>query len=421
MSSEQRQRSSKGFKEIFHRLAGLLSLLSNYWIRVALITLLGVWIGAKLDDSAAWIGIRYQIFRAMLYLSPGEDVVQRTALVLINDEEYWKPDGELKGRRPINRSHLAKLVTAASNANAAVIALDFSFNSPDPKGNPMENPLFQPETSQLVDAIWNATQAGKKIVLTRAITEVSHDPKHKTYEFESDVYGPDVLSWDNVWAGYHVLPDDVRNLPLVVRTPSADLIESFCLAVARADGAPRLRTISTLTPTYYAGFLPREKFLDILSASELLSGDRKRTGKLANKVVIISGEWHEHSRGRGPIVAAWETPVGVLPGALIHANYFEALYDKRFYRVWEKWPKKIVEALGAFLVAVPFGMRFDTRRKRVLAIAAPYVLILFLAYVSLINFGWFFDPFIPILMVTLHGAFEQVMHWREAAKKSVRV
>jgi CHASE2 domain-containing sensor protein len=418
MASEDRKdRDARSFKERFPRLVWLLSLLANYWVRVILITLLGIWIGAKLDDKDAWIGIRYQIFRVMLYLSPREEDVQRTALVFIGDDEYYKPDGELQNRRPINRRYLAKLVNAASQANAAVIALDFSFNSPNPQGNPPENPQYQPETAELVNAIWNASNSGKKIVLTRTITEISNEEGDKTYEFESDIYGPNVLHWNNVWAGYHVLPDDVRNLPLVVRTPGGNLIESFCLAIARADNAPRLRTLSNLRATYYAGFLRREKFDDILSANELLNGDPRQTAKLANRVVILSGEWHEFSNGRGPVVAAWETPVGSLPGALIHANYFEALYDKRFYRVWEGWPIKIAEGLLALLVAVPFGIRFESGTKKALAIAALYVLILVVAYVSLINLGWFFDPFIPILMVTLHGAFEQIMHWREEAAR----
>jgi CHASE2 domain-containing sensor protein len=383
---------------------------------VALITLAGIWLSGILDHQEAWVGARYRLFQVLQYLSPRGADAQRTTMVLIGDDEYWKADGPLQGRVPINREYLASLVDAAVKANAAVIALDFTLSSPDPYGNPIESPQFQGETSKLIDAIWNATRANKQVVLTRTINEAGIVDGKKTYDFESDIYGSNVPHWQNVRTGYHVLPDDVRNLPLVLSTPRGELIESFSLAIARADNARSLKSLSDLKAKRYAGFLPPEDF-DQVTADELLNGS-PRTSLLSSKVVIISGKWHQFSRNRGPVVGAWDTPVGNIPGALIHANYFEALFDKRMYRIWEGWRLKVIEFVLAAMVAIPFGVSIRSRKKKVLALIAPYMLILIVAYFSLINFGWFFDPVIPVVMLTLHGFVELVLHWKKEAGRT---
>ena len=393
------------------------TLLSNYWFRTVLIIAAGVLIARKVDDTDVWLNTRYHIFQGLQWFSPRGADVQRTAMVIIGDEEYYKPDGELQRRVPLRRDYLAKLVDKAVAANAAVIALDFTLSSPDPKGNPVELPQYQSETTQLVEAIKRAAGAGKKVVLTRTINQVSHEEGKETYELESDIYGSDVAQWNNVSTGYHVLPDDVRNLPLAVRSADGRLLESFCLAIARADNAASVKKLGDLTAIRYASFIPQDDFPK-LSADELLNGSPK-TSDLANRVTIISGAWHQFGPNRGPVVSAWDTPVGSIPGAFIHANYFESLFDKRFYRVWEGWPKYTAESILALLVALPFGVKFRSRIRRALVIAAPYFAILLITYISLISFAWFFDPFIPVLSVSAHGVVEQIMHWQTAARRAI--
>ncbi|HJP90827.1 MAG TPA: CHASE2 domain-containing protein [Pyrinomonadaceae bacterium] len=392
-------------------------LLSNYWFRTVLIIASGIFIAHKTEDTDAWLNTRYQVFRWLQFLSPRSADVQRTVMIMIGDEEYYRSDGELQRRVPLRRDYLAKLVDAAAAANAGVIALDFTFSSPNPKGNPVELPPYQSETAQLIEAIRRAASAGKKVILTRTIHQVSQEEGKETYETESDIYGSEVNQWENVSTGYHVLPDDVRTLPLAVRSADGGLLESFCLAIARADNAASIKKLNDLTAVRYASFIPADEF-SRLSADELLSGSPKNS-ILANRVAIISGAWHQFGFGRGPIVSAWNTPVGSLPGAYIHANYFESLFDKRFYRVWEDWPKYIAETILALIVALAFGVKFRSRTKRALVIAAPYIAILLITYISLLSFAWFFDPFIPVLSVSAHGVAEQIMHWRMVAVKAI--
>ena len=391
-----------------------LSFLKKYWVRVALVAILGIYVGEIINDTECWVRIRYGAYQFLQSLSWRKPHAQRTVLVLIGDDEYWK--GELESRVPIKRDYLAKLVDAASAANAAVIALDFDLRSPSPEGNPSEFPEYQAETTKLIDAITSASSSGKKIVLTKTL----HDEGGGIFVTESDIYEPMPTQWQNVRTGYHVFADDTRRLPPVLKTKTGQLIEPFSLALARAENAPALEDIADFTATLYAGFLPTDKFPKVY-ATDLLKNDKKPD--LANKVVIISGVWHQLGFDRGAEVNAYDTPVGHIPGVFIHANYFEALWDSRIYRVWEGWYMRTTEFFLAFLIALPFApaLQKRTKRERILVGAFPYVLISLASYISVINFGWFFDPLIPVLSVTAHGVLERVLHWRAAAAKYARL
>jgi hypothetical protein len=68
------------------------------------------------------------------------------------------------------------------------------------------------------------------------------------------------------------------------------------------------------------------------------------------------------------------------------------------------------------LVALPFALELANWKQKIFGFASPYVLIGAVTYISLINFGLFFDPFVPIVSVSIHGLFERVWHWRQYAK-----
>ncbi|HUS10213.1 MAG TPA: CHASE2 domain-containing protein [Pyrinomonadaceae bacterium] len=381
----------------------------NYWVRVVIIAILGIVLGEKVDDTELWINYRYHAYQLLQRLSPRKPHPQRTVLVLIGDNEYWSGK-DLQARVPIKRDYLARLVDAAAAANAAAIALDFDLRSPSPEGNPLEFPEYQKETDALLLAVQKAAASGKKIVLTKTVGAAGQD----ALATESDIYGREDPGWENVTTGYHILPDDTRNLPLSLELNTGRSIDSFCLAIARAENAPTLSDISNFSAKFYSGFVRPEEF-PRLTADELLRQGPK-TKMLANRVVMISGDWHSLGPNRGAIINSYDTPIGVLPGVMIHANYFESLWDSRFYRVWEGWSTRILEFFLALLVAAPFAIKIRPRAKKLAWIVAPYLLIFAVSYVSLINFGWFFDPVIPVLSVTAHGVLETVLHWRKRSK-----
>lgn len=390
------------------------TVLGSFCVRVFVFIVIGIYVGEAVEQTEFWLDARYRIFQGLQRVMPRGADVQRTVMVMIGDQEYYRPDGELQRRSPIRRDYLGKLVDQAAAAGAAVIALDFTLSSPDPGGNPVELPQYTEETKQLVEAIKRAANNNRRVVLTQTVRQEGENSGQETYVPESDIYGPDLAKLPNISSGFHVLPDDIRNLPLALRSADGDLLESFSLKIARADDAAVAKALTNLTDVRYAGFIPQSEYPS-LSADELLNGSDK-TRLIANRVVIISGAWHQFGINRGPVVTAWDTPVGSIPGAYIHANYFESLFDKRFYRVWGGWPKHLAEAFLALLVAVALHAKSSSRSKRAAIIASPYLAIVVITYVSLINFGWFFDPFIPVLSVTGHGIVETIWENRRSSE-----
>jgi hypothetical protein len=81
-----------------------------YWLKLAILLVLGALLGHYIGARPIWTGLRYKIYQdtfdlIQLIQAHGPLYPQRTALVLINDEEYWK--GSPAGRVPINRYYLA--------------------------------------------------------------------------------------------------------------------------------------------------------------------------------------------------------------------------------------------------------------------------------------------------------------------------
>jgi CHASE2 domain-containing sensor protein len=202
-------------------------------------------------------------------------------------------------------------------------------------------------------------------------------------------------------------------LPLALQTSNAGEQDSFALAIARADQAASLKRINE-HGNYYSGFLAPEKFPQV-TANELLNGTRRDA--IANRVIIVSGMWHDDGYNRGATVTAWDSPVGKIPGAFIHANYFESIFDKRFYRLLEGRPVKGIELLVSLLVAIPFHYSFGAWWKTLLVILAPYLIVGIISYVLLIALAWFFDPSIPLLAIAAHGIYEKIHEWHEAAER----
>jgi hypothetical protein len=100
---------------------------AHYWFTVIFLICLGVGIGDWLDRQKFGDDLRFQMFRWLQELSPRREHSVRTAIILINDEDYWK--GSLGGRTPLKRDYLAKLVSVLDSAEPAVIALALDLRS----------------------------------------------------------------------------------------------------------------------------------------------------------------------------------------------------------------------------------------------------------------------------------------------------
>lgn len=385
-----------------------------YWIRVIFLIAGGIAGGHWLNEKGYGFTWRCWVYQSLHNLNPHPSKPRRTVLVLIGDEEYWK--GEAESRSPIKRDYLAKLVQAADAYNPALIALDFDLRSPSPEGNPVEVPLYQGETNQLLEAVKVAAHK-RTVVLSKTL---GGDEEHG-YVALSDIYNGFNFDGGNLRFGYIALPDDTRQVPLTLHVTNGPPVESFSQAIARADDSKSIPEDSEATSLPYGSYVRTEEFT-IISANDLLSKEpevvERVKSNLAFKLVIIGGRWHTLGYNGGPLVDSYETPVGNIPGVFIHANYAEALLNSRIFRTWKGWALNITEAIVALLVAIPFVLRIKPWWKNLIVITLPYLIIIAISYISLVNFGLFFDPSIPLIIVGAHGVFEQVNDWRKGARKS---
>lgn len=371
-----------------------------YWLRVAVLIIAGIYLGDWLAERDYWINQRYKAYQFLQSQIPRKAHPQRTVLVLIGDEEYWK--GELGARVPVRRDYLARMVETIDKANPAVVAIDFDLRSPSPDGQPVEFSAYRDETNKLLDAV-KAASHNRKIILPKT---VGYDDQHN-YVSESDIYNGFDFENDNVRVGYIALPPDVRQVPwLSLHVKNGDPINSFSQAIARADNEEAMQNLPEKIPLPYGSYMRPEAFT-VVSASEVLSRAPKVFEKLAHKVVILGGSWHFQGYNRGPQIDVYDTPTGSIPGVYIHANYVEALLDSRIYRPWSGWILILIEVIQSLLIAIPFALKMPLLFK-ILAVVIICLALFVFSLLSLMVLGLFFDFFIPVILVLSHGIIEQI-------------
>jgi CHASE2 domain-containing sensor protein len=147
----------------------------------------------------------------------------------------------------------------------------------------------------------------------------------------------------------------------------------------------------------------------------VLRGDPATLAKLANRVVLVGGSWRTASLGRGELVDAHETPVGVLPGVLVHANYVEALLTGRTVRPNSGFVHVVADfALGILLACVLIAGVGYWKLLWLAAAAAGVVVVSFMFWQ---NLGIFLDAAPLLVLLGGHAAVDEVLTWRAAAEE----
>src|SRR5262245_32133454 len=86
----------------------------RYWILVAAFIMGGFFAGSWLEGWDTLVPLRYRLYEMLEQINPRPPYPQRTYVVVIGDDEYWK--GKLERRVPIRRDYLAELVLKIADA-----------------------------------------------------------------------------------------------------------------------------------------------------------------------------------------------------------------------------------------------------------------------------------------------------------------
>lgn len=383
----------------------------RYWLGSILLIAAGAWLGELLAERQAWIDLRYRAHE--FFGHSARPMRQRyTALVLIEDDEYWGRD--LARRVPIKRRYLAQLVDLLDRADAAVIALDFDFRSPRPDGTLRDFRDYADETKDFLATVDRVATA-RPVVLPRTL---GYD---RGYTTESDIY-EDHPFQGRVLRGYIALPNDMRQVPFPLALVGTSCqsgrckegscfnhrcyLDSFAVAIVRATNDDRALSVmskrnNTLPFGTFIKDLPAYSAGDVVNRWNL----EKVKRELGHKIVLVGAGWSRFAYGRGGPVDTYLSPIGMVGGVFLHANYVEAIKDSRIEPPVRRRTAILIEVAFAILVAVLFGLEVSLYVKA-LGVIGFCLLTIGLAYFSWQNLGLFFDFFIPVVLLLVKGVFE---------------
>jgi hypothetical protein len=406
----------------------------QHWLTVLSLIAGGFFLGHYINDHNIWIDARYAVSQKVLnflFQVRGPLYPKRTALVFIGDEEYWS-DPQLQARAPIQREYLAKLVDALDAADVAVIALDFDLRSPAPDGRRpitggkfLENKNYIEETNELAKHV-GTVATHRPVVLATSIADKDDGYVENANAFEESIPTPGCAAHQPAVArGYVQLPYDVRQVPLPLDaenlvTHQMANVESFSTAIVRCiDPVAYARAVEQGSDDLpFASYISEPQFENPadrrrIRASELLDHLDKVRPLLSGRIVIVSGNWNSRAFGAGPKIDLHDSPVGTIPGAMIHANYVEAMLAERTFSAVPSWFMISIELLAVLFLAVVLVLGLSAWKEATAVIGVA--LFFLLANFLLQDLGLFFDFFVPLLIVLGHAAFEKINGWRDAA------
>ena len=384
---------------------------ARHWSVAVILIIVGLWLGGWLGEQQYWIELRYRIYERQTRNLAHPAYDRRTVVVMISDEEHWK--GESAGRAPTKRSYLAKLLKAVGAAGPEVVALDMRLRAPTTDGSPVSYHDYDAENEEFVEAVKKVTEGATPTIVVLPKSLGGSD--ESGYVLEHDIYdGLLDTKGEKIRTGYTELDDDRRKVPLDLDLKGGGKIDSFALAIVRAaEGTPPLPSHDNNSMPF-GSFMRPEEFKQY-TATQVLSGDKSVLDKLAHKVVIIGGNWHSLAYNRGPWVDSFDTPVGRIAGAYVHANYVNSLMSSGVSAPLHEKMNKGIEILFSLAVATLFYIPSVRARWKVFAFFSLAAVLVFISYFFWQNLGLYFDFFIPMALLFAHFPVEHWFRTREEA------
>ena len=404
------KRVRKWLEELRHKGA------RHWWTMLALLG--GLYIANPyIDEYLNFKEVEIWLFQTLSRLSIHPFKPNAVRLVLIGDDEYWL--GPLSGRGPLKRDYLARLVRALDQTQAAVIALDFSFRSPDP--GRITTPLdYKAETDQLMAAL-EQTAVHRKVVLAKSIwvnnegAYITEPDQYQAHGICSDparstptAVAPGVPNVANISCGYVSLPRDMRTVPGSITLAGGAHLDSFALAVARAIAPQSAKAAQGMN---FGSYVPLQAWSDagfVIKAGDLLRAPAAFAASVAGRAVIVGGNWSSLASGRGLPSDLHDTPVGSLVGAAVNANFAEAILGGHLYAPTAKWLPHACEIIFSVVAAVVFSREHGPLTKIVALVGITAVMVTF-QWLLLHTVGIFFDAFVPVAGLWLHSLVERLI------------
>jgi CHASE2 domain-containing sensor protein len=112
------------------------------------------------------------------------------------------------------------------------------------------------------------------------------------------------------------------------------------------------------------------------------------------------------------------SPVGTVPGAMIHANYVEAMLNDRAFSPLPAWFAYTVEIAPVVLLSIVIAL-ISSAWLQLAAIVGATLFMLVLNF-FLQDLGMFFDFLVPTVMLLGHVVSHKIYEWWTIARKMER-
>lgn len=403
----------------------------RHWL-IALAVLVGSVVATPyLDDMLGLQHARWWLFQRLSEATPHLLEPRWTNIVLIGDTEHYNPP--LNGESPTNRAYLGTLIANLAARHVPVIALDFDLHlsgshAKGTRGDYGElDPRIEAQTRALMRAIVVAAEDDHRIVLANTVwygrtrgyslmpsayqlygicTKVDDDGHWSNPGARDFPISPHAAQ--NISCGHINFADDMRLLPPRLALDEGGSIDGFSFAIA---SALRPRMVARIPYSRsYVNFIEPDTMVAqkiIVPAGWIYANDPRARDYLNPGAVIIGAQWRTIDIGRGDFVDSLDTPIGPLTGALVHANYAEAILDSRTYHIFPTWIPRILEILLGILSAVVFSLTPKIPLK--LAIFAALIAGLVLVQWLILQLvGMLLESLIPITGLFLHSVLERL-------------
>jgi CHASE2 domain-containing sensor protein len=389
-----------------------------HWLRFALLLTGGILLGHVLNNAPWLTQVRYSIYHSQMRMRDRSQLYpQRTVLVLLNDDDYW--GDAYQSRTPLKRDVLAVLLDKLDALGVNTVALDVDLRSPHPDDPGFEFADYQAEDAKLMAAIGRMCAAGHHVVLASSI-QFGDDG----YSEMPSIYTAKLAQLPCVRRGYIQLSYDMRRIPGTLDLADGGKLDSLPLALtgiadptARADSSldtgHGFRFSEYLEEADFEKTMNGRKF--VFSGTQVMNADLSGLkDQLADKLVLVGANWHANAYGVGPLVDQHNSPGGMEPGVMLHANYVEAMLDRTgtFTPVSDSTAEMI--EIGLVVALALIGLLEIHTAWKWAAFAIGLILSLLLTYTLLQNLGLFLDFLIPLLMIVFHTLGEELIKlWHE--------
>ncbi len=401
-----------------------------HWVRFALLLAVGSYIGHLLSESPRFADIRYAMYQKQVRLQRrGPIYPQHTVLVLLNDDDYWGRD--FQARSPYKLEQLAVLLDKLNAAGANTVGFDVFLTSPLPKNPSYDFPDYVGGDEAFFASVKRMCDAGRHVVLTAYLGSTGLVNREDRFEFheEPSIYSGRLQGLPCVALGYVRFAEDMRKIPGLAALDTGKYMDSFSLAMVKIvdpvayenlvkDEDKGFRFGQYLTPQDFDPKAGRKFILNGIAVRTMDSMALRQA--VADRIVIVGGNWSEFAYGLGYRVDEQNSPGGLEPGAMLHANYVEAELnqDSTFTPISDR-TAEIVEWSLALLLALISATGIPAGWK-VSSVALAFLLSVLLTYILMQNLGLFLDFLVPFLMVVGHTFTEELLEMRHELQHARR-